>query len=241
MAVDTTRIEAITRDLAVDQTRNCSLLNFMRDNRVLSIDRVGGSVLVRGRSDQDWVYASSSDPAELGMLAHRLSKKDEYFAAIEPWMVPLLCGEREIAWSLSMVRFILPGRVALPAVEWATEGLSPGDAVVVYEHSNYADFISLDYARRRILAGPAVAVREDGMLVAWGMTQDDGAMGFLHVLGPYRHRGFGRRITIVLATELRRRGRLPFAHISETNGSAISLVTTLGFERGEAIQWFRLE
>lgn len=241
MAIDRKKIEAIASDLAVDRTRNCSLLNFIRDNRVLSIDRVGGSFLVRGRSDHDWVYASGSDPGELGMLARRLSEKDEYFAAIEPWMVPLLRGERGMAWSLPMVRFILPDAVALPVVEAATEALSPDDAVVVYEDSNYADFISLDYARSRILAGPAVGVREDDMLVAWGMTQDDGAMGFLHVLQPYRQRGFGRRITIALATELRRRGRLPFAHISESNGSAISLVTTLGFERGEAVQWFRLE
>jgi ribosomal protein S18 acetylase RimI-like enzyme len=238
--MDGMEIERLVGDLAGDEIRNCSILNFVRDNRVLSVDRAGGSVLVRGRSDQDWVYASSSDPAELGLLARRLSGGDDYFAAIEPWMVPILRRDREIAWSLPMVRFTLPDRAALPEIDGATEALTPGDASVVYEHSDYAEFISLDYARSRILAGPALGVREHGVLAAWGMTQDDGAMGFLHVIDAYRKKGYGRRITIALAAELRRRDRLPFAYISEANHGAIALVTALGFERGEAVRWFRL-
>jgi uncharacterized protein YecE (DUF72 family) len=47
-------------------------------------------------------------------------------------------------------------------------------------------------------------------------------------------------LVLALAAELRRLGRRPFAYLSETNGPAISLVTKLGFERGEAVQWFRL-
>jgi 8-oxo-dGTP diphosphatase len=238
--MDQRETERLIRDLSSDEIKNCSLLNFVRENRVLSIDRIGGSVLVRGRSDQDWVYASSSDPSELRLLAQRLSHDDDYLAAIEPWMVPVLRRDREIAWSLPMVRFTLMDGVALPEVEGATEPLSPDDAASVCEHSDYAEFISLDYARSRILAGPAVGVREDDVLVAWCMTQDDGAMGFLHVVDRCRNRGYGRRVTLALAAELRRLGRRPFAYISETNGPAISLVTKLGFERGEAVQWFWL-
>jgi 8-oxo-dGTP diphosphatase len=240
MAMDRTEIERLVGDLAGHETRNFSILNFVRDNLVLSVDRVGGSVLVRGRSDQDWVYASSSAPAELGLLARRLSEGDDHFAAIEPWMVPILRRDREIAWSLPMVRFALPDRAALPELDGETEALTPGDATVVYEHSDYAEFISLDYARSRILAGPALGVREDGVLAAWGMTQDDGALGFLHVIDAHRKKGYGRRITIALAAELRRRHRPPFAYISAANHGAISLVTGLGFERGATVEWFRL-
>lgn len=238
--MDPREIESLIGDLAADETRNCSILNFVRENPVLSIDRVGGSVLVRGRSDQTWIYASSSDPEELGRLARGLTAGDDYYAAIEPWMVPTLRRGREIAWSLSMVRFTLPAGASLPATEGAVEPLSPTDAAAVFEHSDYADYISADYARSRIVIGPAVGVREGGKLVAWGMTQDDGAMGFLHVIDQYRNRGYGRRVTIALAAELRRRDRLPFAYISQTNGPAIALVSGLGFERGGAVQWFRL-
>ena len=238
--MDRREIERLIGDLAIDEVRNCSILNFVRENRVLSIYRVGTSTLVRGRSDRDWIYASSSNPSELRLLARRLSEDDEYYAAIEPWMVSILRRDREIAWSLPMVRFTLRDWIALPEADGATVPLSQDDAPTVYEHSDYAEFISLDYARTRILAGPAFGVREDDVLVAWCMTQDDGAMGFLHVVDQYRNRGYGRRITIALAAELRRLGRRPFAYISESNGSAISLVTALGFERGEAVQWFRL-
>lgn len=238
--MDQREIRSLIRDLAVDEVRNCSILNFVRGNRVLSIDRIGGSVLIRGRSDQDWIYASSTDPGELGLLARRLSEGDDYYAAVEPWMAPILRRDRRIVWDLTMVRFTLPDGVPLPEAENATEPLTAHDASTVYGHSDYAEFISLEYARSRILAGPAVGVRDDGVLVAWGMTQDDGALGFLHVIGQCRKRGYGRSITIALAAELRRRGLRPFAHISENNCAAISLVTTLGFERRETVQWFRL-
>ena len=239
--MDQREIDSLIRDLSFDELRNCSIISFVRENPVLGIERAGSSVLVRGRSDRIWTYVSSADPEELERLAGGLSKTDEYFGAIEPWMVPTLRRDRAVAWELPMLRFFLPAGKTLPEAEVEVEPLSPDDAATVFRHSDYAEFISEEYSRSRIVAGPAVGIRKDGALVAWGMTQDDGAMGFLHVIERCRNRGYGRCITIALARELRRRGRLPYAYISSTNAPSIALVETLGFEPGGMVLWFRLE
>ena len=44
--MDRREIDRLISDLAVDETRNCSILNFVRENRVLSIDR--GHVVAAG-------------------------------------------------------------------------------------------------------------------------------------------------------------------------------------------------
>jgi 8-oxo-dGTP diphosphatase len=76
-----------------------------------------------------------------------------------------------------------------------------------------------------------VAVHENSELVAWAMTQDDGAMGFLHVLKKYRNRGYGRSVTVALIDKLRQQNKTPFACIEENNRNALGLVSNLGFAR----------
>ena len=238
--IDDTQLEQLVGELAADELRNCSLIQFVRANRVLGIERVGGSVLVRGQSDERWVYVSSVRPVELEILATRLVADDDHFAAIEEWMVPILRGDRHLVWRLPMVRFVLPDGADLPAVDGAGGELGAADAPHVYEHSNYREFISVEYARTCVVSGPSVAIREEGLLVAWAMTQDDGAMGFLHVLEGHRHRGYGRRAALALAHQIRDRGRRPFAYVSESNVAAIGLVAELGFVRDRPVEWFQL-
>lgn len=241
VSVSASQIDELTGFLAEDPVRNCSLIEFVRRNPVRSIERAGMSVLVRGHSDHTWVYISSAAPDELELLAGRLTDGDDRFAVIEEWMLPILVRGRETAWSLPMVRFVLPAAAALPDAVAEVAALTPDDAAHIYEHSNYREYISIDYARDCIRGGPSVGIREDGVLVAWAMTQDDGAMGFLHVLDGFRHKGFGRSLTIALAAELRVQRKLPFAYIDARNAAAISLVTSLGFVRDRNVQWFQLE
>lgn len=241
VSVSATQIDELTGFLAEDPVRNCSLIEFVRRNPVQSIERCGKSVLVRGHSDHTWVYISSAAPDELEILAGRLTDRDDRFAVIEEWMLPTLVRERETAWSLPMVRFVLPDAAVLPEAVAEVSVLTPDDAAHIYEHSNYREYISIEYAKDCIRGGPSVAMREQGLLAAWAMTQDDGAMGFLHVLDACRHKGYGRNLTIALAAQLRSQRRLPFAYIAGHNSAAISLVTSLGFVRDRNVQWFQLE
>lgn len=233
-------IDEHLRFLAEDELRNISVSNFLRSAELRDARRIGDSVHVRGRSDFVWNYFSSEDPEELRHLVESLDGDDDRFAAVEEWMVPILVRGRAIAWTLPMVRFALPRTVVLPAPDGEVGRLTADDAAHIYEHSKYQQYISVEYARSCILGGPSVAIRDGDLLVAWAMTQDDGAMGFLQVLEQYQRRGYGRRTTIALATELRRLDRLPFAHVAEDNRNSIGLLTSLGFMRDRKVQWFQL-
>jgi 8-oxo-dGTP diphosphatase len=240
--MDQDQIDELVRALRGDGPKNGSIINFIERNELLGVYREGRSVRVQGRSDHVWNYFSSEDAEELTRLAAGLGDGDDHFAAIEDWMLPIVCRGREMLWCLRMMKFALPASVALPATVAGEIGtLSVADAGHIYENSNYQQYISVDYTRDCIRGGPTVAIREDGFLVAWAMTQDDGAMGFLHVLEPYRHKGYGRRLTIALASMLRAEGRVPFAYVAEDNGNSIALLSSLGFEPDRTVQWFELK
>ena len=74
-----------------------------------------------------------------------------------------------------------------------------------------------------------------------GITQDDGAIGFLHVLPEYRLRGYARDIIIDLSKKVRKQGKLPFAHIEEKNEKSMKLVVSLGFKKDRVVNWIEIE
>lgn len=233
-------IDELLEFLRRDEPRNGGIANFLQNGGMLGVRRVGNSVHVRGRSDFVWNFFSSENEDELRRLVERLGDDDDRFAAVEDWMVPLLARGRAVAWTLPMVRFALPHGTGLPAIDGEVGGLDADDARHIYEHSKYQQYISVEYTRDCILRGPGVAIRDGNLLVAWAMTQDDGAMGFLQVLDGYQRRGYGRRATIALASELRRLGRLPFAYVAEDNRNSIGLLASLGFVRDRRVQWLQL-
>lgn len=102
MSVSASQIEELTGFLAEDPVRNCSLIEFVRRNPVQSIERAGKSFLVRGQSDHAWVYISSAASNELDVLAGRLTFRDDRFAVIEEWMLPVLVRGREIAYRIKV-------------------------------------------------------------------------------------------------------------------------------------------
>lgn len=46
-----------------DKVRNINIINFIKNYPVYWVDTAGESVLIRGRSDEDWVYISSVLPS----------------------------------------------------------------------------------------------------------------------------------------------------------------------------------
>jgi ribosomal protein S18 acetylase RimI-like enzyme len=235
------QIDDLVTLLKTDELRNINILNFIEENPVLGIEKTGNSVLVRGKSDHQWIFVSSTNEDELRTLAEKLDVGDDHFAAVDDWMVPILSKGKEVVWNLSMIQFILPEEVKMPKVDFETKRLSLKDVNRVYENSNYRDFISIEYVKDRILCGPSVAIHEKNQLVAWAMTQDDGAMGFLHVLDNYRNRGYGYGVTVALIERLRKQGKRAFVYIEQDNQKAIRLVSKLGFEWDKNVHWFQIK
>jgi 8-oxo-dGTP diphosphatase len=234
--------EAIISFLKKDEVKNINMLNFMESYPVMSLERIGNSVLLRGVSDCQWVYVSSPDERELKDVAQRLTQGDSAFAAMEEWMLPVLFPGRAFSWELSMTRFVLPDHVTFPKAPLSSlTPVSPDDAEYMYEHSIYQMVTRPDYIRGRIQAGPSAGIRESGKLVAWLMTQDDGSIGVLEVLEEYRGRGYAYDLTVYLIARLREQGRIPFVNIEDTNTKSMNLALKLGFRKDRRSHWFKVK
>ncbi len=97
------------------------------------------------------------------------------------------------------------------------------------------------YVRSRIEAGHAYAVYEDGQPVAWALTHFEtpkvSMMGFLHVLEPYRGKGYARSVACALARDILARGKIPALHVKTDNVPSLELTSSLGFHRVKKQVW----
>ncbi len=234
-------LQKVINRLEKNKFKNVNILNFIENNQIKNIELNGESVLARGTSDREWIYISCSNEVELRIIKSKLAEQDMNFGAIEKWMLPVLTEGKEIEWELPTIQYYLPDNVAIPKPEVKTTSLSTADAKTIYENSEYKDFINIDYIKTRIQNDISVGIFEDDKLVAWGLIQDDGAMGFLHVLHEIRRKGYGYQVTLALINEIRQAGKLPFACIVQDNVKSINLVKKLGFKEDKKKHWFGLK
>jgi 8-oxo-dGTP diphosphatase len=234
-------LNSVLASLKKNELQNINIICFIENNTISDAEMIGESVIIRGSSDREWVYISCSDEDDLRRIRSGLSEKDENFGAIESWIVPILLRDKELCWKLECEQYYLPDDVRMPKLAHETTALSTGDTETIYENSLYKEYISKDYIADRIERGISAGIFENNRLVAWGMTQDDGGMGFLHVLDDYRRRGYGFTVVVSLIEQIRKRGKIPFTYIEEENIKSGNLIKKLGFIPQKKIQWFQMK
>ena len=233
--------ETIVSFLKQNEIKNMNMLYFMENNPTHSFERTGDSVVLRGESDHRWVYISSPKEQELTAVMKILTKNDRFFAVIEEWMLPILTTNKTLVWQLSTMKLVLPEHVTFPQMsQFHITPLSVNDAQYLYEHSLYQGVTSPAYIRERIQHGLSAGIHESGKLVAWVMTHDDSAIGFLNVLEAYRRKGYAYELTVYLINQLRQQGKIPFVHIEEKNLKSIHLAMKLGFRKDRRVHWFEI-
>jgi GNAT superfamily N-acetyltransferase len=230
-------MDEILSFLKEDIVKNINMINFMENYPVTCIEMYGKSVILKGTSDRDWIYISSESKEELKNIKDKLGEDDRCFAIIEDWMIPILTKGSRIKWKLSTMKFFLPQDVSIAEGKYKVENLKIEDADSMYANSDYKDYISIEYIKDRIQKGLSSCIYDSGNLAAWALTQDDGAMGFLHVLPQYRRRGYARAVTIDLINKVRAKGKLPFVHIEEDNKKSMNLALSLGFKKDRVVNW----
>jgi len=223
------------------EMRNISIINFIESYPAHHIEKIGDSILLRGISDKDWVYISSKSEEELKTIKHRLTNNDKNFAAIEEWMIPIITKDKKIIWKLSAIKLILVDESYGFDPNYAFEELTRDDADFLYENSDYKNVISIDYIIDRIIKGESSCIRYKGKPAAWAITQDDGAIGFLHVLPEFRRMGYGREVTMDLIKKVQKKNKIPFVHIEEKNEKSMRLAMSLGFKKDKTVSWFEIE
>ena len=234
-------LHKIFKRLEKNKFKNINILNFITINKITHAELIGDSVLVRGMSDREWIYISCRNEIELQQIKTKLTEKDKNFGAIEEWMLPILIEGKEIEWELPTIQYYLPANADIAKPEIETTSLSIEDAKTVFENSEYKDFLTIEYIESRIENDISVGIYENEQLVAWGLIQDDGALGFLHVLHEYRKKGYGVQVTLSLIKKVRHSGNLPFACIVQDNIKSINLVKKLRFKEDKKKYWFGLK
>lgn len=230
--------EEILNFLNRDRIKNINIISFIENNPIHYMERFKDSVIVKGKSDENWVYISSSSKEELKALLKKC-KDDEFFAAVEDWMLPLIVENKGIAWKLSCMKLIFPEEKELPSCKYKAEELTADDAEYIYNNSKYKDYTSIEYIADRIKNGIGMGIYDEDKLVAWIMTHDDGAMGFLNVLSEYRKKGYGYDLAVNMMDRLRCLGKIPFAHIEEDNYKSMNLSLKAGFVKDRRVHWVR--
>lgn len=233
--------QKVIKKLEKNEFRNVNILNFINNNSISSAESFDDSVLVRGISDREWVYICCTNEQELNLIKSKLTEQDKNFGAIEEWMLPVLTEGKDIEWELPTIQYYLPANAKLEKPEIETTSLSIADAKTIFENSEYKDFLNIEYIQSRIENDISIGIYENEKLVAWGLIQDDGAMGFLHVLPEYRRKGYGLQVTLALIEKVKQAGKLPFACIVQDNVKSINLVKKLGFIEDKKKYWFELK
>ncbi|SFG41462.1 8-oxo-dGTP diphosphatase [Desulfotomaculum arcticum] len=118
--------------LTKDKARNINIINFIKKYPVHRISIVGESVLICGRSDEDWVYISSKSEDEFQQLIQDLDEEDKCFAVLEDWMLPYIVKDREIRSRLTCIKLVYDSNARLQPSQFKCIPLSISDAPTIY-------------------------------------------------------------------------------------------------------------
>ena len=144
-------------------------------------------------------------------------------------------ADRRLWYNHCYLYVLRPGRLVIDRTHRVSL-LRPEDAPLIARAWPYGR--SPDHILRRIRSGPGYCIRRKGAPVAWGLTHDDGSMGFLHVVGQCRHQGMARTLTTALAGRLLSIGIQPFMYIVRDNTASLRLTASMGFTRAGLFSWF---
>ncbi len=234
-------IPELLKELKQNYLKNINMVNFLRNYGINRLERTGNSIMIRGESDKSWIYFSSDNESELNTLCTMLVPEDIYFAALEDWMIDVICKYRKPVWKLSCLRLFLPRDHQVREPKHLLKPLTVRDVAYIYENSSYKKYTDYDYILDRVKNGISLGLYDRGGLIAWILTHDDGAMGFLNVLPEYRRMGYGSDLTRGMIKILRSKNRIPFVHIEEENTKSMNLAVKLGFEKDRTVLWMRAE
>lgn len=234
-------IPELLKELKKEYLKNINMVNFLRNYGINRLERYGKSILIRGESDKQWIYFSSSSESEFTYLLSLLEPDDKYFAALEDWMVDIILQNRKAIWKLSCMRLFFPRELQVREPKHLLKPLTLRDVDYIYENSSTKKYIDYDYIRERVKNGISLGLFDRGGLIAWVLTHDDGAIGFLNVLPEYRRMGYGSDVTAGIIKTLREKNRIPFVHVEEDNIKSMNLALKLGFVKDRMVHWMRAE
>ena len=84
------------------------------------------------------------------------------------------------------------------------------------------------YIRNRIEHGALFGVFESDALAGFAGFHDDGSMGMLEILPPFRRRGYAAQLEAFLIAAALKEGRTPYCHVVDGNEASLHLQWKMG-------------
>lgn len=222
-------------------TKNITIRGFFSNYDVESYYIENNSILIFGESDHLWAHILSSSQRELSSLLEKYHMKTKFYFSVEDWMIPLILRHGTADWIMETNRFILDADVIVDLPKSNIINIDKSYATFMYNNSDYKDYISIKYIEDRLSKDISAGIVVNNILVAWGFTHDDGALGFLHVLEDFRNKGYGIDILLGLIHRRKKANKPVFGNIVPGNIASTKLVTKLGFELDCKTSWIKLK
>ena len=240
----------IINQLSKNRFKNISMIGVIENYGIESSMKYKDSLLITAATDHLWTYISSSSKKELIGLIKKFNYKTSYFASLENWMIPIIYDDRQIEWKLKTERLILADNTEINSSlkkkdykngeQIEIKELISNDADYIFEHSHYQKFTSKAYIKERIKKDCSAGIFVHGELAGWGLTHDDGAIGFIHIREDFRKRGYAGLIMQKLIADKRKDNKDVFLNVELDNLKAKKLFYSLGFQFDRIISWIKL-
>lgn len=182
--------------------------------------------------------------------AHQLSAESERAAERMLSAVPrarLLALHQEYGLKRAREQYALPAELSVRhAAYFGAKPLPPSypspaeirtldESWLPFLREHYNLIPDPGYLPGRIRAGAMAGAFVGGEPAGFAGVHEEGSVGMLEVLPPFRRRGIARMLETFLVNRLLREGWLPFAQIDPGNGPSLSLHRRLGFTVSDGI------
>ncbi len=221
--------------------KDLATIGFLKNYPVEAFFVEKSSALILGKSNELWALLISSNADELSEILTKYHSKTRYFFSVEDWMIPLILKHGSADWILTTDRYILEESILLDLPELPLVAIGKSFAAYIHKHSDYKAFTSVSYIEDRLREDISAGIMENDKLVAWGLTHDDGSIGFLHVMEEHRNRGLGQQILLELIRQKRELKEAVFGNIIPENLVSKHLIEKLGFEFDRRMSWIKLK
>jgi 8-oxo-dGTP diphosphatase len=232
--------QELQRIINIDSQTTLAIRGFFANYPVDEFYIRNNSALIIGTSNHRWIHCVGNDKNDLAELLNINHDLSLYYHSVEDWMLPLILKNKEEDWCMETLRFVLDADVPIPEASSVTLILDLSYAEFVHKNSDYKDYTDLAYIRDRLSNDISAAILKDEKPVAWGLTHDDGSLGFLHVLPEHRKRGYARDISNSLIALKRQLGQPVFCNIVPGNTPSINLTERMGFKFDRKVSWVKI-
>jgi 8-oxo-dGTP diphosphatase len=221
--------------------KDLATIGFFKNYPVAEYFIEKNSALILGKSNELWAHVISSNADELSEILAKYHSKTRYFFSVEDWMIPLILSHGSADWILTTDRYILEESILLDLPEIPLVNIGKSFAPYIHKHSDYKAFTSVSYIEDRLREDISAGIMENNKLVAWGLTHDDGSLGFLQVLDANRNKGLGQQILLELIRQKRELKEAVFGNITPENLVSKHLIEKLGFKFDRRMSWIKLK